>query len=140
MAVMQTPFNEVNGRVSPDGHWIAYQSNESGKAEIYVQSFPPSGNKWKISNNGGNLPVWRRDGKEVFYGSGADGGITSVDVQAQKFPNQFTVGIPHLAVRAVGDDYDVTADGQRFLINTLPEQVGSAPITVVVNWMAGLQK
>jgi len=141
-AVVQTSFAERRGRLSPDGHWIAYESNESGRPEVYVQSFPPpSGNRWIISKDGGQSPRWRRDGKELFfYATG--GGIMSVDVKAQRAPNEFEVDDPHLVrnVLAFGAAFDVSSDGQRFLVNGRATQGDSSrsTLTVILNWAAGL--
>ena len=65
--VLKAPYTQAHGRLSPDGHWIAYSSTESGRLEVFVQSFPPSGGKWHISNNGGTEPSWRRDGKDCSF-------------------------------------------------------------------------
>jgi serine/threonine protein kinase/dipeptidyl aminopeptidase/acylaminoacyl peptidase len=136
-----TQFNETSGRFSPDGRWVAYQSNESGRLEIYVAPFPGPGGKWQISTAGGQYPQWRRDGNEIFYlapGNAlmvaeVNGKGSSVEVGAVK---------PLFQTRATGrnERYAVSADGQRFLVNTAPEQSASAPITVVLNWTAGLKK
>jgi eukaryotic-like serine/threonine-protein kinase len=76
---LQTPFRENEGRFSPDGRWIAYRSNESGRPEVYVQTFPAGGGKWQVSTSGGLLPQWRGDGREVFYTS-TDRKLMAVDV------------------------------------------------------------
>jgi serine/threonine protein kinase len=138
---LQTPFNELGGQFSPDGRWIAYTSNESGKYEVYVQPYPGPGGKWQISTAGGGIPRWRRDGTEIFYiapdyklmAAGINGKGSSIEVGAVK---------PLFQTHMVGNrhEYDVSADGQRFLVNSAPEQEASAPITVVLNWIAGLKK
>jgi serine/threonine protein kinase len=138
---LQTQFNEISGRFSPDGRWVAYSSNESGRYEVYVTPFPGPGGKWQISTAGGVWPRWRRDGNEIFYlapgralmAASVNGKGSSFDVGAVKLLFQ---------TRAVGqvDRYAVSADGQRFLINTAPEQEASVPITVVLNWTTGLKK
>jgi len=138
---LQTQFNTTYGRFSPDGRWVAYQSNESGRFEIYVAPFPGPGGKWQISTAGGQGPGWRRDGNEIFYlapdnkmmTAAVNGKSASFDVGAVK---------PLFQTRATGRNsrYAVPADAQRFLINTAPEQTASAPITVVLNWAAGLKK
>lgn len=107
---------------SPDGRWIAYQSNESGASEVYVVKFPERSGKWRVSPRGGSNPRWRRDGKEIFY-LGPDYALMAAKVNGEK--NGFEVGSverlfqarPQLAYRS---PFDVSADGQRLLINTLP--------------------
>jgi Tol biopolymer transport system component len=141
MPFARTPFDERNARFSPDGRWIAYVSNESGRYEVYVQPFlPASGGKWQISTTGGYQPRWRGDGKELFY-IGADGKVMSVSVVAD---GGFKVGVSkalfqtHLDPAALVNDrnYAVTNDGQRLLITT--SLGSSAPITVVLNWQSAL--
>jgi len=147
---LQTQFSVGSGRFSPDGRWIAFASNESGRAEVYVAPFTgaggaPSGaaalatlgGKWQISTAGGQGPQWRRDGKEIFY-LAPDKKVMGAAVGGE---GTFEVG----AVRPLFDTpasivgYDVSPDGQRFLVNTLVEE-NSAPITLVVNWPALLKK
>jgi eukaryotic-like serine/threonine-protein kinase len=141
--LLQTPFNEIKGQVSFDNRWIVYESNESGQPEIYVAPFPTFDGKWQISTTGGNQPRWRRDGKEIFY-LGTDRRLMAASVNPQG--KAFEVGPvrPLFQTNVRGGDpghaYDVTADGQRFIINTLVEQATSTPITVVVNWAAELNK
>jgi Tol biopolymer transport system component len=142
---LRTPFIEQHGRFSPDGKWIAYVSDESGTLEVYVQSFPPSGGKWQVSTKGGITPRWRRDGKELFYLS-PDRRIMSVDVRASGTTFELSTATVLFeapvdsATTATANRYDVSADGQRFLVNAPVENAGPAPITVVVNWTAGLKK
>jgi Tol biopolymer transport system component len=140
--ILQTQFSEPEGRISPDGRWVVYISNESGRNEIYVAPFPGPGGKWQISTAGGYFPRWRHDGSEIFYLS-PDNRLVTASVNG-KGPG-FEVGAvkPLFATRTVfaaGYQYDVSADGQRFLINAAPEQTASSPITVVLNWTAGLKK
>ena len=134
---------EAQARFSPDGRWIAYQSTESGGPEVYVQSFPVSSGKVRISTQGGADPRWRRDGKELFY-LAADHKLMAVEV---KTGSAFEAGVPKALFQApIIDLYDaykhytVTNDGQRFLIVTPAEEVASDPITVVLNWTAGLKQ
>jgi serine/threonine protein kinase len=139
---LNTQFNEAQGQFSPDGRWIAYRSDESGRGEVYVAPFPGSGGKWQISTGGGIYPRWRRDGTEILYFA-PDYRLMSATVNGKG--GNFEVGVvkPLFGTRPpIGFRYpfDVSADGQRFLINTFPEQATSAPITVVVNWTAGLKK
>lgn len=116
--MLHGPFAESGARFSPDGRWVAYESNESGPTEIYVQSFPLSGAKWQVSTAGGTLPQWRQDGKELLYL--ADGRLMSVPVQASP---TFTPGTPTplfqvpLLNMQNAPRYGVSPDGQRFLFN-----------------------
>ncbi|PYS57229.1 MAG: hypothetical protein DMF74_26580 [Acidobacteria bacterium] len=140
---LQTDFADLHGRFSPDGRWITYVSNESGKREVYVRSFPAAGGKWQISNGGGAQPHWRRDGKELFYLS-PDKKLMAVEVNGSS--GTFEAGIPKALfdLRIIStngfSDYDVTADGQRFLVSTLVEQNARSPVTVVMNWTADLKR
>jgi hypothetical protein len=138
---LNTQFNESEGKFSPDGRWIAYQSNESGRNEVYVAPFPGPGGKWQVSTGGGLQPRWRRDGSEIFY-IDPRGNVMAAPVNGKG--SSFEIGVIKQLFAArtkpIRRSYDVSADGQRFLINTLPEQMMSAPITVVVNWTAGLKK
>jgi len=138
----QSPRNNVrNGRFSPDGRWIAYDSTDSGRSEVYVVPFPGRGGKWQLSTNGGDFPSWRRDGKEIYYHATDTTTLTAVEVSAKG--SEFQVGTPRPLFRlnstGRGAGYDVTPDGQRFLVNDLPEDT-STPITLVVNWTAELKK
>ncbi len=142
--VVQTEFEERTGQFSPDGKWIAYQSNESGRFEIYVQPFPGPGVRSRISTAGGAQARWRRDGKELFY-MALDGRLTAVPLQRSADGKTVEAGVPvplflthtPIAVEHIdGQQYVVSPDGQRFLINTLTENVTVAPITVILNWKA----
>jgi Tol biopolymer transport system component len=137
---LRTEFYEGQGQFSPDGRWMAYVSNESGRAEVYVQAFPASGGKWQISTAGGFFPRWRGDGKELFYRA-ADRKIMAVSVQAD---STLRVGQPRALFEIRVSDvpvnpYTVSADGQRFLVNTPTEESNASPITVVLNWTAELK-
>ena len=140
--LLQGEFSESQGRVSPDGRWFAYTSNESGKNEVYVQSFPPTGGKWQISTTGGAQPHWRRDGKEVFY-MAPDRKLMAVDV---KLGAAFETSAPKTLFQTqvvrpeAPNRYVVTEDGQRFLVNSSLEEVSQTPITVILNWNAQLKK
>jgi eukaryotic-like serine/threonine-protein kinase len=140
---LQTPFNETMARFSPDGKWVAYVSDESGSPQVYVQTFPPSGGKWQISTQGGYTPRWRGDGKELFYMS-PDRKIMSAALN----PNgtTFEVSSPTALFQTQVDlapgtnRYDVSPDGQRFLMSTPIENTTSPPITVITNWLAGIER
>ncbi|HEX6186735.1 MAG TPA: protein kinase [Pyrinomonadaceae bacterium] len=139
--VLQTQFNETHGRFSPDNRWLAYVSNESGRNEVYVQSFPTSGGKWQVSTTGGAQPHWRADGKELFYMT-PDRKLMAVDVNSQQ---SFAVGAPKLLFQTTVARYEapnryaVSRDGQRFLINSAVEEV-SHTMTVVLNWTAEIKR
>jgi eukaryotic-like serine/threonine-protein kinase len=145
---LQTQADEFDGQFSPDGKWIAYQSNESGRYEAYVApsntSGGASGGKWQISTGGGTSPRWRSDGKEIFYVSlGPDTRLMAVAVSAQGATFDVGTVVPLFAVRppAARSFYQVSPDGKRFLVNMAPVVEGApTPITVVVNWTAGLKK
>jgi Tol biopolymer transport system component len=130
---LQTKFNERNSDFSPDGKWIAYQSDDSGSYQVWVQSFP-AGSKWQVSSDGGSWPRFRRDGKELFY-LAANGKLMAVEVKANTSGLEFSAPKPLFETHTT-DRYAVTADGQRFLINTAVEESASAPITVILNWTA----
>jgi Tol biopolymer transport system component len=133
-----------NGRFSPDGKWVAYSSNESGRWEIYVTSFPEGHGKWQISNAGGDQPRWRSDGKELFY-LAADSKIVATPVSIGA---NFDAGTPVALFQANPREmvatteqffYDVSKDGQRFLINT-QLKTAMTPMSVVLNWASKLKK
>jgi serine/threonine protein kinase/WD40 repeat protein len=142
---IKATFGVSHGQFSPDGRSVAYASNESGKWEIYVASFPGPGGNWKVSSAGGSEPRWRRDGKELFY-LAPDGKLMAVDVK-EGAAFEAEVARPLFQIRrrehiSSSDlfSYDVSADGQRFLVNTDVGETTSPLLTVVVNWTAGLKK
>lgn len=141
-AFLETRFDEFSPRFSPNGRWIAYVSNESGRREIYVQPFPGPGGKWKISVDGGEGPVWHRQGTELFYRNGPR--MMAVDIQLEPepvigrarllFKGDFSVGRLPWAT-----DYDVSPDGKRFLMvvrDTAPEV---REIRIVQNWFRDVE-
>ena len=138
----KSEYHQAYGKFSPDGKWIAYSTTETGDNEVYVQSFPATGEKWKVSVHGGSQPRWRRDGKEMFYRT-VDGKMMAVSV---KTAGGFEAGVPHMlfaspadpAFPNVGITYDVTADGQRFLMNAALDGIRTSPITIITNWTATL--
>ena len=134
-----------NAQFSPDGKWMAYTSNENGRWEIYVTSFPDLHGKWQVSNNGGTQPRWRRDGKELFY-LAPDGKMMASPVTTG---TRFDAGTPvplfqaNAREQVAGSElvmYDVTRDGQRFLINTRMEGTQSQTMMVILNWPVVLDK
>jgi eukaryotic-like serine/threonine-protein kinase len=146
----QSDFFQAVGRFSPDGRWVAYQSNESGKDEVYVRPFDaasaggsstatnPMAGKWMVSKDGGGSPLWRRDGKELFYLSGS-GTAMAVDVTTTGI---FQAGIPKPLFRVTPGliYWDVAADGKRFLMPSASVSAATQPFTVVLNWQAALKK
>ena len=139
---LQTEFNERDPKLSPNGRWMAYTSDETKRNEVYVESFPTATGKWQVSTKGGVLPVWSRDGRELFF-LGGDGNMMAVEVNSAagaKFEASvpkplFEARLPQTGVR----QFDISKEG-RFLIPTAAVQGASAPITVVVNWTSGLRK
>jgi Tol biopolymer transport system component len=141
---IRTPFNESAPQFSPDGHWLAYVSNESGRNEIYVVAYPGPGGKWQISTEGGTEPVWNRNGRELFFRDANK--MMAVDVAAQA---SFASGRPHTLFEgpyaltpATFPNYDVSLDGQRFLM--LKPMASAEPpptqINVVLNWFEELKQ
>jgi Tol biopolymer transport system component len=150
MPYLQTVADERQGRFSPDGRWLAYISDESvaSQYQVYVQSFPTGAGKFQVSTGAGGVqPRWRRDGKELFY-IAADGKLMAVQV---KTAPEFEAGAPQplfdpriaAGAHPAWARYAVTADGERFLVNTIGathEGATSEPITVVLNWQAALKR
>ncbi|MBI1803427.1 MAG: protein kinase [Ignavibacteriae bacterium] len=141
--VLQTEASEDVGRFSPDGRWIAYESDESGKSEVYIQAFPASQGKWQVSVNGGGAPLWSKDGKEIFY-LAPDKRLMVVDVKL--LGTSIEQGIPKPLFDTFVDNYDapnryaVSRDGKRFLVNNSTDSDSSKPIMVVLNWTAEVTK
>jgi len=133
---LQTRFNERNPRFSPDGNWIAYESDESGSPDVYVARTEGGGDKRRVSTAGGRSPRWRSDGKELYYVA-SDGFVMAV--QALPVP-RLEVGAPtrlfHLETGI--DDYDPLPDGTRFLVRTSLEKMRESPIRLVTDWAAGV--
>ena len=140
---LRTSFTESVPQFSPDGRWLAYVSNESGRHEIYVQPYPGPGGKWLISTGGGTEPVWNRNGRELFYRSGEK--MMSVEISTQSGfaagnPRQLFAG-QYMTTTITIPNYDVSPDGQRFLMLKPNEQAQSATqINVVLNWFEELKR
>jgi eukaryotic-like serine/threonine-protein kinase len=151
--LLHMPFQESHGQVSPDGKWLAYYSNETGRAEVYVQSFPHGTGKWQVSTTGGLFPRWRRDGRELFYMSQASRGKMMV-VDVKSSGSAFEASAPKELFDPVYINfshpgggpyhtYAVSPDGQRFLIPRSPstdQQTTAPPIVVVLNWSEELKQ
>jgi hypothetical protein len=145
--LITTPFDESNAALSPDGRWLAYQSNESGRAEVYVRPFPEvNTGRWQVSTAGGTQPMWARDGRELFYAA-ADGRLTAVAVEpdATTFASGTPASLlePAYFIAGSGPAYGVSPDGRRFLMLKEAEaEEGAAPaqLVVVLNWFAELKQ
>jgi Tol biopolymer transport system component len=136
---IRSQFNEQNGRFSPDGHWIAYESDDSARFEIYVAPFPGPGSKQQISTSGGRFPRWRADGKEIFYlATDLRLTVAEVAIKGDQILKDEVHPLFALPMNGAGQ-YDASADGQRILAIT-PRQNASEPLTIVQNWPAGLKK
>ncbi|HJZ81546.1 MAG TPA: hypothetical protein VKD91_14415 [Pyrinomonadaceae bacterium] len=137
---LDTEANEAAAVLSPDGQWMAYCSDESGRYEVYVQSFPGHGGKRQISTGGALGPRWA--GKELFYHA-LDGKLMAVEVKPGK-NFEASAPVPLFEFRPGGNlitpFYDVTRDGQRFLMSTIVETQPAAPLTVMLNWTAAFRK
>ena len=123
--IVQTPFPDVEPQLSPDVRWLAYASTETGRNEIYVQPFPSTGERWQISNSGGRQPLWRVDGKELFFVN-EDAKFYAVDISNKS--GSFDYGVPHFLfdmrtyVFNTRNSYIPSRDGKRFLVNMLLEE------------------
>jgi Tol biopolymer transport system component len=139
--IAQGPFDEEDGRFSPDDRWVAYTSDETGRDEIYVQPFPPDGRRWQITTEGGHRPTWSADGKELFFMT--DRKLMSIGVKTRVMSEAGTtkwVFEPDVAAKPLFKlaswSYCPSSDGQRFLVNVPTETEKIAPVTLVENWPA----
>jgi len=135
---LHSEFNEQYAKLSPNGQWLAYQSDESKRLEIYVVTFPMLGGKWQVSTGGATRPVWSRDGKELYFIS-ADSKMMAVEIRGG---TKFDFGVPKALFDVRMDAaawFDVSKDG-KFLIPSQVEVAATVPMTVVVNWQAGLKR
>jgi eukaryotic-like serine/threonine-protein kinase len=141
---LRTPFSESWGRFSPEPspRWVAYQSDESGRSEVYIQAFPQPRGKFQISTGGGQFPEWGPGGRELFYVS-SDFKLMAVSLKLgadSVEPSGARELFPLPAVDSGWSPYDTTPDGQRFLVRATPQQQASQPLTVIVNWPALLKQ
>ncbi len=137
---LKTRFTEMVAQFSPDGHWLAYQSDESGRNEVYVQPYPGPGGKWQISNDGGTRPVWSRDGRELFYINGSK--LMAVPIVTKP---TFTPGTPHMLWQGnfylSGHYYDVMPGAKQFLfIKEVEKPQAPTQINVILNWPEELKR
>jgi len=135
--------NIVQAKFSPNGHFIAYSSSETGRSEVYVQTFPEARGKWQISTEGGSEATWRRDGKELFYIGQKK--LMAVEVKTDANFLQASIPrplfeIPLLPTTAGRNSYVVTSDGQRFAFNVAAEGNEASMINVVVNWTSAMKR
>ena len=144
--LLQAKWTVQNAQFSPDGRWMAYTSNETGSTEIYVSPFPSANGKWQVSSAGGEEPRWRQDGKELFYLS-AEGKMMAVAVtKGASFKAEAPVALFQTQRRRqpissfAVFSYDVSGDGQRFLIITKVDEASAAPLSVFLNWASEMEK
>jgi eukaryotic-like serine/threonine-protein kinase len=142
--LLESDYPQGEAHFSPDGHWLAYVSEENGRPEIYVLPFPSLSGKIQISTAGGSQPRWRRDSRELFF-IAPDGTMMAVSVEANEgtFKAEAPRPLFRTQITAVADgfyQYDVSADGQKFIINTRATEQAPAPITILVNWEAELKR
>jgi len=137
------PYVSTGGQVSPDGHWLAYVTNETGRMEVYVSSFPQAKGKWQVSYTGGQTPRWRKNGRELFY-CRADGALMVAEVMPGK--DSFGVSsVQQVSERRISQSiytapYDVFPDGQRIIMAAVKPQAIHAPLTLITNWTSELKK
>jgi Tol biopolymer transport system component/predicted Ser/Thr protein kinase len=140
---LQSHANMFGAQFSPDGRWIAYQSNESGAYEVFIESFPPDKGKWQISIGGGTQPQWRDDGRELFYLAGITGGAGKLmAVSITVSGDRVTAGLPKFlfdCLRLAGNSYGVADKGQQFLVAE-PMKATAKPLTVLLNWQTKFRK
>jgi serine/threonine protein kinase/Tol biopolymer transport system component len=131
---LQTPFDEAAPKFSPDGHFVAYTSNETGAYEVYVRDFPKGATKWQISANGGTAPRWSRHGKEIFYIAKGKLMAAPLTMHPTFSPGTPTVLFEQRSLASLYPEYDVSADGKRFVVRERPENEPPLAVHVVHNW------
>jgi Tol biopolymer transport system component len=141
--VVATNFLDVSPSFSPDGKWLAYANNETGRYEVYIQPFPSGPGRWQVSTAGGSRPNWRKDGKELFFINNLDQQVMAVDVNQNGASLQ--LGTPHALFKAAtvggaSGPYTVSADGKKFVMNTVLPQSITEPLTLITNWPADLKQ
>jgi serine/threonine-protein kinase len=143
--LIQTMFGERNAEIAPDGRWLAYESNESGREEIYVRPFPDvSGGRWQVSTGGGRMPLWSRNGQELFYGS-PDGALMGVRIEPGPSWHSSTsarILQGHIAYSGFGRAFDVAPDGRRFLMirDGGGNEAALQNLVIVQNWLEELKR
>jgi hypothetical protein len=141
--LIPSQFGNFLPAFSPDCKWVAYVSIETGQREVYVTHFPDASRKYRVSTQGGTLPRWRGDGKELFYAW--RNSILAVSIDEK--PDSISLGTPHTIISAANyaaaapvNFYDVTGNGQRFLMTEANSLKSHVPLTLVTNWDAALKK
>jgi WD40-like Beta Propeller Repeat len=143
--VVQSDFDEKDGQFSPDGKWIAFESNETGRYEIYIQPFR-SGPRRIVSSGGGAQVRWNRNGRELFY-IAMDGQLMSVEIKLTEGRAEIGKVVPLFRTNVGGavslgvsrQQYAVSSDGQRFLMNTVAVEANASPISLILGWRGGRQ-
>jgi hypothetical protein len=144
LPLVQSPFLEYSGQFSPDGKWVAYVSQHTGRDEVYVTSFPSAGARWQVSGSGGTQPRWSADGKELYVVSATDElSAASIDGSGARFVVKevralFRVNM-YVGPRSGLYGYNVSSDGKRFLVDDAGE-AGMPRVALVINWTATLAK
>jgi dipeptidyl aminopeptidase/acylaminoacyl peptidase len=140
---LKTSFTEANAAFSPDGKWLAYNSNESGRFDVYVAPFPGPGRKWQVSTEGGAYPSWRQGGKEILYQELQSNRIFSVPVafkgDAPDFGNATELFTAPPPLAGIAARFDPSADGKKFILVRPNQSQATGSLTLVVNWTAGLK-
>jgi dipeptidyl aminopeptidase/acylaminoacyl peptidase len=136
--LLQSTSNESQAEFSPDGKWIVYMATDTARPDVYVMPYPNTGRKWQVSAQGGRSPHWRGDGREIFY-LAIDGSVVSVSAEAHG--SDFVLGKPQRLFQLSADgSYDVTADGQRFLVTRPAQWIDQPSLSLVLNWTSELNK
>jgi serine/threonine-protein kinase len=145
--LVQTPFNERNGEVSPDGRWLAYEADDSGRYNIYVRPFPDvSSGYWQVSTDGGTRPLWARNSRELFHLSSTGGliriGVAPGPMWAPTAPTRLFEGPYGAGANQAGRTYDISPDGKRFLMikPDVDQTAVPASLVVVQNWREELKR
>jgi eukaryotic-like serine/threonine-protein kinase len=143
LAPQSTQGAIIQTRLSPDGHWLAYTSTDAGREDVYITTFPTASGRWQISQNGGGYPLWRGDGKELYFFGLSDSTAYAVSLKINGAQVEPSVPQALFVVRntsSVGYIFDVAPDGQRFLVPMSPNENTALPMSLVVNWTALLNK
>jgi len=136
-ALLSTTYDEFSPRLSPDGRWLAYVSNESGRGEVYVAPFPSLDGKWQISTEGGEEPLWSPTGDELYYLL-SPGTIMAADMSVRGeslAPGSARPLFDATFSHELGSSYTISPDGQRFLLNVIPDGDATNHVTVLLDWL-----